>query len=99
MATAARLIAALLSFGCLFVSAPGQNTGAATAPGAQGGLDGREERLRPTNRPTVEAAFPRESYAPGTVARLVIWTRGTRVSLQIFRAGTEVGNVRARDVM
>jgi hypothetical protein len=62
-------------------------------------LDGRAERLLPTNRPTVEAAFPRESYAPGTAARLVIWTSGAGVSLQVFRAGTEDGNVRAQDVM
>jgi hypothetical protein len=68
-------------------------------PAAPEELDGRAERLRPTTRPTVEAAFPRESYAPGNIARLVIWTRGAGVSLQIFRAGTEDGNVRARDVM
>jgi len=63
------------------------------------GLDGRAERLRPTNRPTVEAAFPRESYAPGNVARLVFWTSGTEVSLQVFRAGTEDAPVRQQDAM
>jgi len=63
------------------------------------GADGRDERLPPTNRPTVEAAFPRESYASGDLARLVIWTRGAQVSLQLFRAGTETENVKARDVM
>jgi hypothetical protein len=63
------------------------------------GVDGRAERLRPTNRPTVEAAFPRESYAPGDVARLVFWTRGTEVSLQVFRAGTEDAPVRQQDAM
>jgi len=62
-------------------------------------VDGRDERLPPTNRPTVEAAFPRESYAPGDTARLVFWTRATEVSVQLFRAGTETENVRARDVM
>jgi hypothetical protein len=62
-------------------------------------LDGRAERLLPTNRPTVEAAFPRESYAPGAVARLVIWTRGSAVSLQIFRAGTEDSKLRPQDAM
>ena len=61
--------------------------------------DGRVERLLPTNRPTVEAAFPRESYSPGSLARLVFWTRGSHVSLQVFRAGTEDGPVRAQDVM
>jgi hypothetical protein len=68
-------------------------------PTPRADLDGRDERLAPTNRPTIEAAFPRESYAPGDVARLVIWTGGSRVSLQVFRAGTETENVRARDVM
>lgn len=61
--------------------------------------DGRAERLLPTNRPTVEAAFPRESYAPGNVARLVFWTRGAQVSLQVFRAGTEDTPVRPQDAM
>ena len=53
----------------------------------------------PTNRPTIEAAFPHESYAPGDVARVVIWTSGSSVSLQVFPAGTETENVRARDLM
>ena len=62
-------------------------------------LDGRTERLLPTNRPTVEAAFPRESYSPGNLARLVFWTRGSQVSLQVFRAGTEDTPVRPQDAM
>jgi len=65
----------------------------------RGDFDGRDERLQPTNRPTVEAAFRKESYAPGENARLVIWTGGNGVSLQVFRAGTESTNVRAQDVM
>ena len=73
--------------------------GAAGTEQLAAGEDGRDERLAPTNRPTIEAAFPRQSYAPGEVARLVIWTSGSRVSLQLFRAGTATENVRARDVM
>ena len=74
--------------------------GGAAGTGQLGaGDEGRDERLVPTNRPTIEAAFPHESYAPGDVARLVIWTSGSSVSLQVFRAGTETENVRARDVM
>ena len=61
--------------------------------------DGRAERLLPTNRPTVEAAFPRESYSPGDLARLVFWTRGSQVSLQVFHAGTEGTPVRPQDAM
>ena len=63
------------------------------------GVDGRDQRLEPTNRPTIEAAFLEESYAPGETARLVIWSRGNRVSLQVFRAGTESRRIRAQDVM
>jgi hypothetical protein len=87
------LVASLL--GLVFVFVPGTSPRA----GDGEGLDGRAERLAPTNRPTVEAAFPRESYAPGNVARLVFWTKGAHVSFQVFRAGTEDSNVRARDVM
>jgi hypothetical protein len=39
--------------------------------------------------PAVEAAFPRESYAPGQRASLVIWNRARGVRLQIFRSGPE----------
>jgi hypothetical protein len=39
--------------------------------------------------PAVEAAFSRESYAPGDVARLVVFNRARRVTLQIFRSGPE----------
>ena len=70
-----------------------------SAPDENDELDGRDERQLPTNRPTVESAFLRESYAPGEVARLIIWTSGRKVSLQVFRAGTEEKRTRARDVM
>jgi hypothetical protein len=86
------LAASVLGLVCVFVA--GTHPEAASEE-----LDGRAERLAPTNRPTLEAAFPRESYAPGNVARLVIWTSGAGVTLQIFRAGTEDGTVRAQDVM
>ena len=62
-------------------------------------VDGRDTRLEPTHRPTVEAAFARESYADGDLARLVIWTRGRRATVQVFRAGTERISILARDVM
>jgi hypothetical protein len=84
----ARTLVVLATLGC--VSAAGT---------VRGSVDGRDERLPPTNRPTVEAAFPRESYAPGDVARLVIWTRGSGVALEVLRAGTETEDLRAQDVM
>jgi hypothetical protein len=87
----------------LFVSLLGLVFGAVSgsSPQAPAGdeLDGSVQRLLPTNRPTVEAAFPRESYSPGSLARLVFWTSSSQVSLQIFRAGTEDSPVHAQDVM
>jgi hypothetical protein len=38
-------------------------------------------------RPSVEAAFARESYAPGSSARLVVFNRARGIVVQIFRAG------------
>ena len=69
-----------------------------TVPGDE--LRGEVARVRPTHRLTIEAAFPRDSYRPGAAARLVIFSRHARnVWLQIFRAGTEPGMLRRRDVM
>jgi hypothetical protein len=46
--------------------------------------------------PSVEAAFARESYAPGTTATLKLFNAARRVSVQVFRSGPEhaptVGN-------
>jgi hypothetical protein len=84
-------IALLVALGCV--------GGSSAEQARSDGADGRDVRLRPTNRPTIEAAFTRESYAAGDVARLVTWTRGARVTLQLFRAGTETTSVKARDVM
>ena len=62
--------------------------------------EGADVAYRPSTRPTIEAAFARESYRPGAPARLVIFSKRARgVSLQIFHAGTERGGIRARDVM
>jgi N,N-dimethylformamidase beta subunit-like, C-terminal len=47
-------------------------------------------------QPSVEAAFGRESYAPGETAKLVLFGAARRVSVQFFRSGPErqptVGN-------
>ena len=76
------LVAALLG---LVVAARADQSGPSRATTATStldsdDLDGRDTRLPPTNRPTVQAAFARESYAPGQTARLVIWTSGRHVS-------------------
>ncbi len=87
------LAASVLGLVCVLASGSSPRADVRAEP------DGRAERLLPTNRPTVEAAFPRESYSPGNLARLVFWTRGSQVSLQVFRAGTEDTPVRPQDAM
>jgi len=63
-------------------------------------IDGADAQLEPSKRPVIEAAFPRESYRPGTGARLVIFSKQARhVSMQIFRAGTEHQDMKPRDEM
>jgi hypothetical protein len=61
--------------------------------------EGRDEAVSDTHRPTVVAAFARESYRPGQPARLVITDKAPDVTMQIFRAGTDPAWVRASDVM
>lgn len=51
-------------------------------------LDGRAPTTTELT-PSVEAAFPRESYAPGATARLVISNRARGIRVQIFRSGPE----------
>lgn len=67
----------------------------ATAAGAvllppSGGrpLDGRAPTTAELT-PSLEAAFTRESYAPGATARLMISNAGRRIRLQILRSGPE----------
>ena len=40
-------------------------------------------------RPSVEAAFPHESYAPGATATLVLFNRAPRVTVRVFHVGPE----------
>jgi hypothetical protein len=75
--------------------------GARTARTAAGfSTDGADAGLRPSRKPAIEAAFPRQSYRSGSVARLVIFSRIARsVSVQLFHAGTEEGPTTPRDEM
>jgi hypothetical protein len=91
-----RSAASILVAAAALASLAGAGT---TRHAASDDLDGRDTQTPTTHRPTVEAAFPRESYAPGDVARLVIWTSGRGVTLQVFRAGTERVPIAAHDVM
>jgi N,N-dimethylformamidase beta subunit-like, C-terminal len=69
-----------------------------TVPGFS--VDGADAGLKPSRKPVIEAAFPRESYRPGAVARLVIFSRKARnVSVQVFHAGTEDQPMKPRDEM
>jgi hypothetical protein len=54
-------------------------------------------RVKPSARPAIEAAFPRESYRQGASARLRFYSRARRVTLQVFRAGAEMGRILASD--
>ena len=48
---------------------------------------------------TLEAAFSRESYTPGSTAQLHLDSGTQLIALQLFRSGPESGSTRARDVM
>jgi hypothetical protein len=61
--------------------------------------DGRDDVAQMSHRPTVEAAFPLESYGPSSVAHLVIIDRARAVSIQIRHVGPEDTPVRGNDVM
>lgn len=62
-------------------------------------LEGEDMQQLTPQRPTVEAAFPLESYRPGDVARLVITDRAPSVSLEIRRVGPDGVRVKRNDVM
>jgi hypothetical protein len=62
--------------------------------------EGADEKYTPSTKPRIEAAFHRESYRSGSVGKLVIFSkRASRVSVQLFRAGTEHVRISARDEM
>jgi len=65
----------------------------------------REEHecpLAKTATQSIEAAFRRESYAPGSTASLVVYTRARQLTLQVFRVGPErtstIGNITTNGV-
>src|SRR5438477_6803260 len=49
--------------------------------------------------PSVEAAFPRESYRPGSVATLRIFNRARGITMQLFRVGPETVPTRGHNEM
>src|SRR5207302_10155544 len=61
--------------------------------------DGRDTAAQSSDKPTVEAAFPRESYAPNSTAHLVITDKASTVSIQIRHVGPETGPIMGNDTM
>jgi hypothetical protein len=72
--------------------------GGATSPATLSSAEELEGRAPTAEelQPSVEAAFQRESYAPGSIASLACFNRARGVTLQIFHTGPEhavtVGN-------
>ena len=50
-------------------------------------------------QPSIEVAFPRESYAPGATARLIFFNSGRGVTLRIFHTGPEQARTTGNNVM
>src|SRR4029450_3497643 len=90
----------------LFLSLPARPVSAPRASDAEPSaeamdaddLDGRDPRLIDSKRPRVEASFPRQSYGPGSKARLVFVSKAKGVTLQFFHAGLETQKIVATDV-
>lgn len=57
------------------------------------------ERGPRSHRPTIEAAFGAESYAPGVTAKLLLFDSARDVTLRLFRVGDARGALLERDVM
>jgi hypothetical protein len=75
-------------------------TAAVVVPsGREDGPEGRAPSRTASQRPTIEASFRRESYAPGQTAQLVISASTRNVVVRLFRAGPESTRVRSNDVM
>jgi hypothetical protein len=63
-------------------------------------VEGADEIYTPSTKPRIEVAFRRESYRSGSIGKLVIFSKRVRkVSVQLFRAGTEHDRISARDEM
>jgi hypothetical protein len=63
-------------------------------------LDGRVSWVKSSSRPSIAAAFPRESYRPGETANLRIFSKAAKnVRLQLFHSGPEQERMRSNDEM
>jgi hypothetical protein len=71
----------------------------ARAPFLPSENDGDAGSVADGGRPTIAAAFSRESYRPGEIARLVVTDRARGVVVQVFHVDESSLSVTARDVM
>jgi hypothetical protein len=64
-------------------------------------LEGRDTvgRVVTNDERTIEAAFALESYRPGSVARLRLFSSGRALSVRVFRAGPEGIRTKANNIM
>src|ERR687887_350256 len=88
-----RLVCALL-FAVSIAATPAMRPASAVDPEE---LEGRA----PTKAelvPSVEAAFPRESYRPGSVASLRLFNRARGITMQLFRVGPETVRTRNNEM-
>jgi N,N-dimethylformamidase beta subunit-like protein len=90
MATGRHRLLLLLLVAAAAATLPGAPPPPQTSPAAEEEeLEGRAPTTEEL-RPSVEAAFTRESYRPGRVASLRLFNRARRVELQVFRVGPEL---------
>lgn len=93
----AALVAALAAVALVANSATAYRTPPWALPSED--LDGHAPHVADSKRPAVHAAFPRQSYRPGQVARLAFYDTAPRVSLRIMRAGTNQTRLLANDLL
>jgi hypothetical protein len=99
------LVVAILGLSVAVAGASHGGSAAVPPPAvATAGLDEDEEHegRAPTNeelRPSVEAAFGRESYAPASLATLRVFSSARGITLQMFRVGPEQRRTRGNSVL
>jgi hypothetical protein len=70
-----------------------------TPSAAEEELDGRDEYQPDSKLPKIEAFFAQDSYRPGDLATLQIWSPARGVTVQIWRAGAQAHRIRSSDEM
>jgi hypothetical protein len=87
----------LVAASAIFVAAYGSDPTNRFVANEEG--EGRVERVPASTRPTVEVAFPRESYAPGNVAPLRVFSPARGATIRVFRVAPTFRRLVGRDVM